>query len=42
VTLACAVANQHGKTVAKGTAEVIAPSAKVQLPVPRMPTITVG
>lgn len=42
VTLSCVAVNQHGKTVAKGTAEVIAPSEKLKLPAPALPPITIG
>lgn len=42
VTLACAVKNQHGKTVAKGEAQVLAPSEKLQIDAPELPDITVG
>ena len=39
VTLTTLVVNQHGKTVAKGTSEVIAPTAKPSLPRPAPPVI---
>lgn len=42
VTIDCKAVNQHGKTVAKGTAEVIAPTEKLVLPKPVLPTITIG
>ena len=42
VTLACNVVNQHGKTVAKGTAEVLAPSEALVLPKPELPSIKIG
>ena len=34
----CVCANQHGKTVISGEAEVVAPTVKVRLPRPVMPT----
>lgn len=42
VTLACEAVNQHGKTVAKGVAEVIAPTQKIRCPAPQLPSIKVG
>jgi acyl dehydratase len=42
VTLACEVVNQHGKTVATGTAQVIAPPQKMRIQAPPLPTITIG
>lgn len=42
VTLACRAINQLGKTVAKGTAEVIAPSEKIRLSAPQLAPITIG
>ncbi len=42
VTLACKAVNQHGKTVVKGSAEVIAPSEKVSIPKPVLPIISIG
>lgn len=42
VTINCEVANQHGKTVAKGTAEVMAPSEKLTIEAPTLPAITVA
>jgi 3-hydroxybutyryl-CoA dehydratase len=42
VTLACDVVNQTGKTVATGTAQVIAPAQKMRIPAPKLPTITIG
>jgi 3-hydroxybutyryl-CoA dehydratase len=42
VTLDCKAVNQHGKTVAKGVADVIAPSEKLSLPRPSLPNITIG
>lgn len=41
VTINCEAVNQYGKTVAKGTAQVIAPSEKLKLPKPALPTITI-
>ncbi len=37
VTLACKALNQHGKAVATGTAEVMAPDEKLTLPCPPLP-----
>jgi acyl dehydratase len=42
VTLNCSAINQDGKTVAKGPAEVIAPSEKLRMPMPQLPSVTVG
>ena len=42
VTLECSAENQNGKTVAVGTAEVTAPTQKVSVPAPQLPSITVG
>lgn len=42
LTLDCRVTNQHGKTVARGTAEVIAPSEKMRLKAAVLPAITVA
>ncbi len=42
VTLNTLVVNQHGKTVAKGTSEVIAPTEKQSLPRPTLPVITIA
>ena len=42
VTLDCKAVNQHGKVVATGTAEVMAPTEKLYIPPPPLPTITVG
>ena len=42
VTLNCSAINQNGKTVAKGPAEVIAPSEKLHIPMPQLPSVTVG
>ncbi len=41
VTLDCEVVNQHGKTVATGTAEVMAPSEKIIIDEPSAPRVTV-
>lgn len=42
VTLDCEATNQHGKTVAKGPAQVIAPTEKFERAAPQLPTITIG
>ena len=42
VTLECEAHNQDGKLVAKGTAEVIAPSEKQILEIPVLPEIKIG
>jgi 3-hydroxybutyryl-CoA dehydratase len=42
VTLACAAHNQLGQLIAKGVAEVIAPTQKLSLPVPILPAITIA
>lgn len=42
VTLECDCVNQHGKTVAKGTATVIAPSESIEVPAPTLPNISIG
>ncbi len=42
VRLDCNVVNQDGKRVATGTAEVIAPTEKLAIPAPVLPTIEVG
>lgn len=42
VTLDCKVVNQNGKTVASGTAEVMAPTEKVMIPRPTLPQVEVS
>ena len=42
VTLDCKVINQDGKSVATGTAEVMAPPEKMNIPRPELPAISVG
>ena len=42
VTLECKALNQAGKTVATGTAEVMAPTEKMQVDSPQLPPISVG
>ena len=42
VTLECKVVNQHGKAVATGTAEVMAPTEKLTIDRPALPTVTVA
>ena len=41
VTLDCVVINQHGKTVASGTAEVMPPAEKAVIERPPMPRVHV-
>ncbi len=42
VTLECKVVNQHGKSVATGTAEVMAPTEKLTIDRPALPPVTVA
>jgi 3-hydroxybutyryl-CoA dehydratase len=42
VTMACTVVNQHGKTVATGTAELMAPTEKIVIDRPPLPSVTLG
>ena len=42
VTLDCKAVNQRGKVVASGTAEVMAPTEKLTIDRPSLPTVTVG
>lgn len=42
VTLDCVATNQTGKVVASGTAEVMAPSEKLVIDRPSLPTVKVG
>lgn len=42
VTLNCEAVNQHGKVVAKGPAQVMAPTDKVTITAPTLPAVTVG
>jgi acyl dehydratase len=42
VTLDCQAINQNGKVVAKGTAEVMAPTEKLVLSKPELPKITIA
>jgi 3-hydroxybutyryl-CoA dehydratase len=42
VTLECKAVNQRGKVVASGTAEVMAPTEKLTIERPSLPTVTVG
>ncbi|MEH6590466.1 MAG: MaoC/PaaZ C-terminal domain-containing protein [Halioglobus sp.] len=42
VTLDCVATNQAGKVVASGTAEVMAPSEKLVIDRPSLPTVKVG
>ena len=41
VTLDCSVSNQHGKVVASGTAEVIAPLDKIRIERPSLPSVQI-
>lgn len=42
ITINTSAVNQHGKTIAKGSAVVMAPSEKLQLPAAELPTITIA
>jgi 3-hydroxybutyryl-CoA dehydratase len=42
VTLECKAINQQGKTVASGTAEVVAPTEKLSIERPPLPIVTVA
>ncbi len=42
VEFKCQVTNQDGKTVTRGTAEVLAPTEKVQIKRPEIPEISLG
>jgi len=42
VTLECKALNQDGKTVVTGTAEVMAPKEKLQIPRPALPDVSIG
>ena len=42
VTIECKVVNQHDKTVATGTAEVMAPTEKLQIERPAIPRVQVS
>ena len=42
VTLNCRAVNQEGKTVATGTAELIAPTEKLRSPRPTLPPVSIG
>ncbi|CAH0990524.1 (R)-specific enoyl-CoA hydratase [Sinobacterium norvegicum] len=42
VTLKCVAVNQHGKKVATGEANVIAPTEKLVITAPQLPEVTVG
>ena len=42
VTLDCKAINQNGKTVATGTAEVMAPTEKVMIPRPTLPQVEIS
>jgi 3-hydroxybutyryl-CoA dehydratase len=41
VTLECNAINQHGKTVASGIAEVIAPGEKITIELPSLPRVNI-
>jgi 3-hydroxybutyryl-CoA dehydratase len=42
VTLDCKVVNQDGKTVATGTAEIMAPTEKLVMEAPQLPEVRIG
>lgn len=42
VTIACTAVNQDGRTVVKGSAEVIAPTEKISVARPELPKITIA
>jgi len=42
VSLSTIAVNQHGKVIAKGSAEIMAPTEKLSLPRPTLPNITIG
>ncbi len=42
VTMKCTATNQHGKAVVKGEAQVMAPTEKVSMPAPALPSINIG
>lgn len=42
VTLSCEAINQKGKVVVKGTADVMAPTEKLSIAKPELPSITIG
>lgn len=42
ITLDCVAVNQDGKVVAKGSADVMAPSEKLSIAKPELPSITIG
>jgi acyl dehydratase len=42
VTIDCVAVNQHGKTIAKGPAQVLAPKEKLEITAPTLPPIRVG
>jgi acyl dehydratase len=42
ITLDCNVYNQHDKLVVTGTAEVMAPQKKLQMPRPELPAVILG
>ena len=42
ITLACEAVNQKGKVVVKGTADVMAPTEKLSIAKPELPSITIG
>jgi acyl dehydratase len=41
LTIDCNCINQHGESVALGVAEIVAPSEKVTVELPPVPTVTV-
>ena len=42
ITIECLAVNQHGKTVAKGPAQVLGPKEKLEIPAPTLPPIRIG
>jgi acyl dehydratase len=42
ITIDCVAVNQHGKTIAKGPAQVLAPKEKLEITAPTLPPIRVG
>ena len=41
LTIDCDCINQHGESVAKGVAEIVAPTEKVTLDLPEVPTVSI-
>ena len=42
VTINCDAINQHGESVARGVAEIVAPAEKIEVPTPRLPHISIN